>query len=320
MKSESDGVRRTAVEDFVSEFLKYKISLNVLTSSLVPTFDKSEGVSNNFIRVTLLDSVQDETWRKGIIVGFYIRKGSPVLPIVAYRKGTIQVVPKVKMFPKEGQSIPFIRRDPEKQPIIFTIKINDFLNDEQDSANKFHYFHTLNILIDTIKKNQVGCTVRCAGTYKNPYIELITETVRINITEYKITNNFTKKCQKEYSLLYDNPDLKQLKSDIKELTSNSPINFRRENNGAITLQSRATKVMVGWLVDDNDGLLPALQKLESENGIPMDILVGKILKDYLDIAVLPYKEEAESLSTIIAQQLENDGYLEDKNNVNKEIR
>lgn len=196
VRNANDGIRRTMVEDFVSAFLKYKISLNRITSCYVPTFGKKEDSSEEFMRVTLLDSVQDETWRKGTIVGFYQHKGEPTLPIVAYRKGTIQVVPKIKMFPKTIKSIDFKSRNTKRQPIIFTIRVNSLLSDEQDAKNKFHYFHSLNMLVESIKKNGIGVSVRSAGTYKSPYIELIAETTTINLKNFQVTADFTKKAKK----------------------------------------------------------------------------------------------------------------------------
>lgn len=250
---------------------------------------------------------------QGTIAGFYKQKGKNILPIVAFFNGDLKVVPEIKRDPKTRNMLILEERDGSKQPVVWVFKINALLDRKTNADHHLNFL--INMLLDTIAKNKIGVYYRCAGNFKDPYIELITDSVKIDILDYIAQKNDTKKVQNEKSSVFGIPSIVKVKKQLNEVISMAATLIRIRDN-IIIVQSKTKKVMVGWLLDD-ESLLDELKELEARRRIPMDILIGLALQDYIQVAIKPFSNEAPSMADILdenisekIESLENDDHSE----------
>ena len=317
-KTKNDTVKRTKVDDLVSLYLKKKISENASVSAFVPTFDPTtKKTSKELIKVNLLEGVRTATWKQGQICGFYKRGRGEVLPIVVLYNGKINVVDAVKHDPKTRNGYNLKpRKKGGKQPVVWAFRVNDLIDYDslrrQRTKEKYnsdhHLFYFINMLMQTLDENKIGCEFRCHGKYKDPYISVITDAVKINLSEFVVNGNETKKEKENKVKTFGNPTLDSIIEIAKSVSDTFSVTLRKNvEQNTLIIQSRAIKSEVAWFPKDAKEILNALDEVEASTKVPKDILLGRMVIDYYKLVIQPlYSEDTDSVTKMFEAHFEED--------------
>lgn len=314
-KTKNDTVKRTKVDDLVSLFLKKKISENTIVSAFVPTFDPTtKKTSKELIKINLLEGVRTATWKQGQVCGFYKRKPGEILPIVVLYNGKINVVDAVKYDPKtrNGYNLKE-RKQGQKQPVVWSFRINDLIDydslrrqrtKERNNADH-HLFYFINILMKTLNENKIGCTFRCHGMYKEPYISVVTDAVTIRLNEFVVDESETKKEKENKVKTFGTPTLEGIETIVKTVSDMFSVTIRKNvDKNTLMIQSRAIKSTIAWFPNDAKPVLRALKEMEASSKVPMDILLGQIVMNYYKLVIEPqYSEDTDSIIRMFEEHL-----------------
>lgn len=316
-KTDLDCVRQTKIAALVTLYLKKKILYNQVKSAYVPQFDARTGGDKpiqrqKMLHVNLLEAVKTQTFKQGQIVGFYKRSRSGYYPIVALYNGDITVETSIKPDPKSRIGYVFKKRDTQRQPILWSISVNDLI--DRGGANRLgnsdhHINHFINMLMDTLAKKHVGCEVVASGTYKDPYIEIRTESFEFNLTDYQITEKDTKKSADEKISVFGMPDMSFLERMVEETTSEYESSINIKDDQYLRVQSKARKVMIAWLENnaENKEMLTDISNYATQTGRSMDVVLGDMIKDYYELVYVTQKEELGNLSNFFNNRSKKSG-------------
>lgn len=316
--TKNDTVKRTKVDDLVNLYLKKKISENTSVSAFVPTFDPTtKKPSKELIKVNLLEGVRTATWKQGQICGFYKRKRGEVLPIIVLYNGKINVVEAVKHDPKTRSGYNLKpRKKGDRQPVVWAFRINDLIDydplrrqrTKERHNSDHHLFYFINMLMQTLDENKIGCEFRCHGKYKDPYISLITDAVKINLSEFVVNGNETKKEKENKVKTFGNPKLDSIIEIVKSVSDTFSVMLRKNvEHNTLIIQSKAIKSEVAWFPKEAKPILDALDEVETSLKVPKDILLGRIVIEYYKLIIEPqYSEDTDSVPKMFEACFEED--------------
>ena len=277
-----DSVRRTQVENLVTFYLKSKVCSSRKTKAIVPQFDartgNRDGFSQKLIEINLLEPIRTATWKQGNVIGFYKRVGQGWFPIIALHNGKICLEDKIKPDPKTRSVLHIQKRNGEKQPVIWNFSINELVSKE-NADHKLNYL--INMLLFTLDKNGVGAEFKAVGDYMNPYIQVITDPVTINVDDFKPNGSDTKKIIDEKTSTFGNLSFEQILSSLKKLTKELGNSIRTKNSNII-VNSLARKVEVAWIPNEYANIMKNYDTLSAKTGIPKDLLLGEAIVQHYD--------------------------------------
>ena len=281
IKSKSDAVKKSREDKIVDQYLKYKISFNTVVSAKVPQVRVRTGKNTGFaeyIEVHLLEAVRTSTWKQGQVVGFYKRTKSVYYPIVSLYNRTLKVETKIRLDPKSRGVLSINKRHSDKQPVIWSFAVNDLLSKNNES-HKYNYL--INMILSTVNKNHLGCSYRSRGDYNDPYIEMITDGITIDITDFQLKPEDNKKLREDKQHVYGDPkSVEKIKKLITESTNDVGCRITVDEN-KITIRGRYKKVSIAWIPEMSNEVMKAYEKIEAETGTPVDLLMGEaIVRDY----------------------------------------
>lgn len=239
-------------------------------------------------------------------------KSKNELPIVSLYNGNITVETEIKLDPKSRRGYVFNKRNHKHQPISWTFSINQLINrgGAKEVGNSDHHINCfVNMLIDTLAQEHIGCEFYASGTYKNPYLIIRTDPFVINLADYMVNDGDTKKIKDEKISVYGKPSAKFLIEMIKETTSEYETYVSEKTKNNFWVQSRAKKVEIAWLEDspETQDLLDGLKQNAAETGRPIDIILGNMIKEYYDLIYLDRKEEFGDFATFLKFDPKNSG-------------
>lgn len=281
IKSKSDAVKKSREDKIVDQYLKYKISFNTVVSAKVPQVHVRTGKnteSADYIEVHLLEAVRTSTWKQGQVVGFYKNSESGYYPIVSLYNRTLKVETKIRLDPKSRGVLSIKKRHTSKQPVIWSFAVNDFLSRNNDN-HKFNYL--INMILSTVNKNHLGCSYRARGNYNNPYIEMITDAITLDITDFQVQLKDSKKAREDKQHIYGEPkSIEEIQKLIAEATNKVGSRLTVDEN-KISIRGRYKKVSIAWIPEMSNDVMRAYEKIEAETGTPVDLLMGEaIVRDF----------------------------------------
>lgn len=281
IKSKSDAVKKSREDKIVNQYLKYKISFNTIVSAKVPQVHvrtRKNIRSADYVEVHLLEAIRTSTWKQGQVVGFYKNSESRYYPIVSLYNRTLKVETKIRLDPKSRGVLSIKKRHTSKQPVIWRFAINDLLS-KKNNDHKYNYL--INMILSSVNKNHLGCSYRARGNYNNPYIEMITDAITLDITNFQVKLKDSKNVREDKQHIYGEPkSIEKIQKLVAEVTNQVGSRLTVGEN-KISIRGRYKKVSIAWIPEMSSDVIREYEKIEAETGTPVDLLMGEaIVRDF----------------------------------------
>lgn len=137
------------------------------------------------------------------------------------------------------------------------------------------------MILSSVNKNHLGCSYRARGNYNNPYIEMITDAITLDITNFQVKLKDSKNVREDKQHIYGEPkSIEKIQKLVAEVTNQVGSRLTVGEN-KISIRGRYKKVSIAWIPEMSNDVIREYEKIEAETGTPVDLLMGEaIVRDF----------------------------------------